>query len=238
MKFIVKVKYAKVMPNGKQKQVVEPYLIQGESYSDCEARVYAHIGDYIKGQFEIVKMQPYLVDSMIGSGENFYLVKQQYTDVDDREIKYKLLVMANDIEQAKEFVIKANEEWSSNKVEIKSITSLDILDYYPLNDGTLQDEEDEEASVKDDYNTRFRAQIYEDNTRLQAQFLVNRFYEVQTDGENMDYDSAVECAKIAVDTIIESQCLHYPEDRLYWKSVMKELDFLKNQDQDGTSEIH
>jgi len=68
-------------------------------------------------------------------------------------------------------------------------------------------------------------------TLQEAQFLVNRFYEVQTDGKNMDYDSAVECAKIAVDTIIQSDCLHYPEDRLFWKSVMKELDGLKNQEE-------
>jgi hypothetical protein len=67
-------------------------------------------------------------------------------------------------------------------------------------------------------------------TLQEAQFLVNRFYEVQTDGKNMDYDSAVECAKIAVDTIIKSDCLHYPEDRLFWKSVMKELDGLKQQE--------
>ena len=67
-------------------------------------------------------------------------------------------------------------------------------------------------------------------TLQEAQFLVNRFYEVQTDGKNMDYDSAVECAKIAVDTIIQSDCLHYPEDRLFWKSVMKELDGLKQQE--------
>jgi hypothetical protein len=66
-------------------------------------------------------------------------------------------------------------------------------------------------------------------TLLEAQLLVNRFYEVQTNGENMDYDTAVECAKIAVDTIIKSECLHYPEDRLFWKSVMKELESLKNQ---------
>ena len=68
-------------------------------------------------------------------------------------------------------------------------------------------------------------------TLQEAQFLVNQFYEVQTDGKNMDYDSAVECAKIAVDTIIQSDCLHYPEDRLFWKSVMKELDGLKNQEE-------
>jgi len=67
-------------------------------------------------------------------------------------------------------------------------------------------------------------------TLQEAQFLVNRFYEVQTDGKNMDYDSAVECAKIAVDTIIKSDCLHYPEDRLFWKSVIKELDGLKQQE--------
>jgi len=67
-------------------------------------------------------------------------------------------------------------------------------------------------------------------TLQEAQFLVNRFYEVQTDGKNMDYDSSVECAKIAVDTIIKSDCLHYPEDRLFWKSVMKELDGLKQQE--------
>lgn len=66
-------------------------------------------------------------------------------------------------------------------------------------------------------------------TLLEAQLLVNRFYEVQTNGENMDYDNAVECAEIAVDTIIKSECLHYPEDRLFWKSVMKELEGLKNQ---------
>jgi hypothetical protein len=66
-------------------------------------------------------------------------------------------------------------------------------------------------------------------TLQEAQFLVNRFYEVQTNGENMDYDSAVECAKIAVDTIIKSDCLHMPEDRLYYKSVRKELEGLLNQ---------
>lgn len=66
-------------------------------------------------------------------------------------------------------------------------------------------------------------------TLLEAQLLVNRFYEVQINGENMDYDSALECAKIAVDTIIRSECLHMPEDRLFWKSVNKELDFLKQE---------
>lgn len=31
-------------------------------------------------------------------------------------------------------------------------------------------------------------------------------------------------ALIAVDTLIESDCLHMPEDRLYWKSVRKEIE--------------
>jgi hypothetical protein len=37
---------------------------------------------------------------------------------------------------------------------------------------------------------------------------------------------AIESAKIAVDLIINCECLHYPEDRLYWKSVKKELELM------------
>lgn len=33
-------------------------------------------------------------------------------------------------------------------------------------------------------------------------------------------------ALISVDTVIDSECLHYPEDRLYWKSVRKEIELM------------
>lgn len=66
--------------------------------------------------------------------------------------------------------------------------------------------------------------------QLEAQLLINRFYELETDGQKMDYDTAVECAKVASKTIIESGNLSLPEDRLYWRCVLKQCDLLHSQE--------
>lgn len=64
----------------------------------------------------------------------------------------------------------------------------------------------------------------------EAQLLINRFYEVETNGEKMDYDTAVECAKITAQTIFESGQLNFPEDRLYWRCVLKTCDLLHSKE--------
>jgi hypothetical protein len=63
-------------------------------------------------------------------------------------------------------------------------------------------------------------------TKEQAKELVDKF-----NFSCRECDNAILSAQVAVDTIIESDCLHYPEDRLYWKSVRKELDILNQQEQ-------
>lgn len=68
------------------------------------------------------------------------------------------------------------------------------------------------------------------NFQLEAQLLINRFYELETDGQKMDYDTAVECAKVASKTIIESGNLLLPEDRLYWRCVLKQCDLFHSQE--------
>lgn len=72
--------------------------------------------------------------------------------------------------------------------------------------------------------------LKEMNLKLHAQLLINQFYELETNGEKMDYDTAVECAKIASKTIIESGDLSLPEDRLYWRSILKQCDLLHSQE--------
>jgi hypothetical protein len=61
-------------------------------------------------------------------------------------------------------------------------------------------------------------------TKEQAKELVDKF-----NFNCRECDNAILSAQVAVDTIIESDCLHYPEDRLYWKSVRKELDILQQE---------
>jgi hypothetical protein len=70
-------------------------------------------------------------------------------------------------------------------------------------------------------------------TKEQAEKLVRKYYTfgLNNTAQSFSWYECKECAKIAVDTIIESDCLHMPEDRLYWKSVRKELETFKQQEQ-------
>lgn len=135
-RFLVKVKYTKQLDNGAFKRVSELYLFDAESYTDCEAQVYEHLASVIRGEFIIMKMDRFDCDEFIGEGEKFFIVKQTYTDVDDREIKMKLLVASDNIEITRNMVIGYNVAFLSNEPEVKSIVETKILDYFQI----VQDE--------------------------------------------------------------------------------------------------
>jgi hypothetical protein len=132
--FLTKVSYTKQFDNGTFKRVVEQYLFDGHTFTDCEANVYTHLGSMIKGEFTIMKMDKFMVDEIIGDKENqfekFFLVKQIHTDIDDREIKMKMLVNASNIERAKEIATQYNAEVFMFEPEINSIVETKILDYF------------------------------------------------------------------------------------------------------------
>lgn len=133
--FLTKVSYTKQFDNGTFKRVVEQYLFDGHTFTDCEANVYTHLGSMIKGEFTIMKMDKFMVDEIIGDKEHqfekFFLVKQIHTDIDDREIKMKMLVNASNIEAAKKMATQYNAEvFFRLEPEIKSIVETKILDYF------------------------------------------------------------------------------------------------------------
>jgi hypothetical protein len=132
--FLTKVSYTKQFDNGTFKRVVEQYLFDGHTFTDCEANVYTHLGSMIKGEFTIIKMDKFMVDEIIGDKENqfekFFLLKQIHTDIDDREIKMKMLVNAPNIERAKDIAMQYNAEVFMFEPEINSIVETKILDYF------------------------------------------------------------------------------------------------------------
>jgi hypothetical protein len=132
--FLTKVSYTKQFDNGTFKRVVEQYLFDGHTFTDCEANVYTHLGSMIKGEFTIMKMDKFMVDEIIGDKENqfekFFLLKQIHTDIDDREIKMKMLVNAPNIERAKDIAMQYNAEVFMFEPEINSIVETKILDYF------------------------------------------------------------------------------------------------------------
>ncbi len=81
-----------------------------------------------------MKMDKFMVDEIIGDKENqfekFFLLKQIHTDIDDREIKMKMLVNAPNIERAKDIAMQYNAEVFMFEPEINSIVETKILDYF------------------------------------------------------------------------------------------------------------
>lgn len=132
--FLTKVSYTKQFDNGTFKRVVEQYLFDGHTFTDCEANVYTHLGSMIKGEFTIMKMDKFMVDDLVRSEEHtfdkYFLVKQEYTNLDDREIKMKLLVNAETIETARNMVLFYNKDIQLGDSQIKSIVETKILDYF------------------------------------------------------------------------------------------------------------
>jgi hypothetical protein len=132
--FLVKVTYTKQLENGKFKRVVEPYLFDGHTFTECEANVYEHLGSVIRGEFNIIKMDKFNVDNIIFDNEEvfdkFFLVRQEFIGLEDNLIKEKVLVNAPSIIQAEVLVTQDSEGWSNSKPEIKSISETKILEYF------------------------------------------------------------------------------------------------------------
>lgn len=51
--FECKIRYEKMMENGMQKKVTEPYLVDALSFTEAEARIIEEITPYISGEFTV-----------------------------------------------------------------------------------------------------------------------------------------------------------------------------------------
>lgn len=49
--FLCKIRYEKVMENGMQKKVTEPYLVDALSFTEAEARIIEEVTPFISGEF-------------------------------------------------------------------------------------------------------------------------------------------------------------------------------------------
>lgn len=140
-RFLVKVKYTKQLDNGTFKRVSELYLFDAESYTDCEAQVYEHLASVIRGEFIIMKMDRFDCEEFIDNGKKFFIVKQTYTDIDDREIKMKLLVASDNIEEARTSAALYSIAIKYTTLpDVNSIVETKILEYFTTQYATQEDE--------------------------------------------------------------------------------------------------
>ena len=135
--FECKVKYEKIMPDGRQKKVNEPYLVDAVSFTDAEARINEVLEPYISGEFFVNNMKIANYSDLIPSenSDRWFKCKISYISIDEekgveRKTNSYMLVQANNLKEAYDNIEKSMSGMVSD-YEIHAIQESPIMDVFP-----------------------------------------------------------------------------------------------------------
>lgn len=142
--FECKVKYDKMMENGMQKKVSEPYLIDALSFTEAEARVIKEVTPYISGEFEVanIKKANYSEIFFDDTADKWFRCKVNFITLDEKSGMEKrtasyMLVQAVDLPQALEHLLNGMKGTLAD-YEVASIAETALIEVYKY---TADDEE-------------------------------------------------------------------------------------------------
>lgn len=107
--FECKIRYEKVMENGMQKKVTEPYLVDALSFTEAEARIIEEMTPFITGEFSVsdIKRANYseLFHSEEESADRWFSCRLEFVTLDEKsgtekKTKTNVLVQAADLRDA------------------------------------------------------------------------------------------------------------------------------------------
>lgn len=133
-RFLAKVLYTAQKDNGAFERKIEQLVFEASTYTDCEAAVYKYMESVTRAEFTIMKIDRFQVDYSNTSNElmdfPFFLVKTEYKSVDNIDVKEKLLIQCESIDEAKKIVQELDKiRFRVNDCTIKSIVETKIIDY-------------------------------------------------------------------------------------------------------------
>ena len=137
--FECKIRYERVMENGMNKKVTEPYLVDALSFTEAEARIIEEMTPYISGEFTIsdIKRANYseLFPSDEESADRWFKCKLIFITLDDKsgaekKTSTQVLVQAADLRDA---VKKLDEGMKGTMADyqIASVAETAIMGVYP-----------------------------------------------------------------------------------------------------------
>lgn len=141
--FECKIRYEKVMENGMNKKVTEPYLVDALSFTEAEARIIEEMTPYISGEFTVsdIKRANYseLFPSMAEEEDRWYKIKIAFITLDEKSGAEKrtttyVLVEASDTDKAQKNLHEGMRGTMAD-YQIVSVTETAIMDVYPYEPG-------------------------------------------------------------------------------------------------------
>ena len=127
--FLCKIRYEKVMENGMQKKVTEPYLVDALSFTEAEARIIEEVTPFISGEFTVSDI------SRAHYSDKWFAGRLAFITLDEKSSKEKrtytnVLIQAADIHDAMK---KLDEGMKGTMADYSSILLKEtaIVDVYP-----------------------------------------------------------------------------------------------------------
>lgn len=136
--FICDIRYDKVMEDGQEKKVKEPYVVGALSFSEAEERIIEEMGSYISGEYDVMEIDraPFkeIFFSDDETADKWYKAKLQFIIIDEHTEKEKrtkvtYLVQAGSFEGARKNI---DEVMGGTMIDyvISSVSETNIMDVF------------------------------------------------------------------------------------------------------------
>ena len=136
--FECKVCYMKMVENGMQKQVTEPYLVDALSFTEAEARIIEEMKPYITGDFTVTDIKRARLSELFfnENGDRYYKFKINFTSLDEKsgiekKTGVQMLAQASDIKEAIA-VLEEGMKGTMADYTIGSVSETMIMDVFPF----------------------------------------------------------------------------------------------------------
>lgn len=136
--FECKVSYEKVLENGMQKKVTEPYLVDAMSFAEAEARIIEEMTPFISGEFTVANVGRKRLSELFfnENGDRFYEFKVYYIILDEKsgsekKVATKMMAQASSLKEAIS-VLEEGMKGSMADYTIAEVKETAIEDVFPF----------------------------------------------------------------------------------------------------------
>ena len=136
--FECKISYEKMMENGVQKKVTEPYLVDALSFTEAEARIIEDMKPYVSGEFIVADIKRARIAELFfnENGDRYYKVKVFFITLDEvsgaeKKTAAQMMAQASDIKEAIA-VLENGMKGTLADYAIASISETPIMDVFPF----------------------------------------------------------------------------------------------------------
>lgn len=151
--FECKVSFEKVMENGVQKKVTEPYLVDALSFTEAEARIIEEMRPFITGDFTVTDIKRARLSELFLNeyGDRFYKIKVYFITLDEKSGAEKktaaqMLAQASNLKEAIA-VLEDGMKGTLADYTIASVTETALMGVFPFDANRIPEEKKSEEEL-------------------------------------------------------------------------------------------